>query len=45
MRTFFRRHYTHSRYLSATPTAVEKLALRGLSMHEVWRRACVGLSL
>ncbi|KAF5836603.1 chloride channel [Dunaliella salina] len=34
MRTFYRRNYTHSRYLSATPAALDKLALRGSSMQE-----------
>mmetsp|Transcript_27215 Transcript_27215/g.70076 ORF Transcript_27215/g.70076 Transcript_27215/m.70076 type:complete len:298 (+) Transcript_27215:3-896(+) len=34
MRTFFRRYYTHSRYLSATPAALDKLALRGTNMQE-----------
>eukprot|EP00967_Tisochrysis_lutea_P051441 scaffold63514_cov18-Tisochrysis_lutea.AAC.1 len=38
MRTFFRRYYTHSRYLSATPAALDKLALRGTNMQEWFKR-------
>ena len=40
MRTFFRRYYTHSRYLSATPSALDKLALRGTNMQEVCVCVC-----